>query len=223
MDNMNTRLREYIDGLFANAPKTKQIIEIKEEILQNTLDRYNDLIAEGKSEEAAFNISVAGIGDVEHLIDSVKAPVSMSGYSKDEIENNRRTRAKLLSIAVALYICSVIPPMIAEEIVDNETIGVVFMFIMIAVATSIIIYRNSIKLPYNKNADTVVEDFKEWNSKNKEQRAVLKSIHAAVSCLTLVIYFVISFSTGAWYITWLTFLIGGAVNNVITAIYDLVK
>ncbi|MGN0452066.1 MAG: permease prefix domain 1-containing protein [Acutalibacteraceae bacterium] len=60
---MNEKLRAYVEELFKNAPKTKQTVEIKEEILQNTIDRYNDLIKEGRSPEAAYNISVAGIGD----------------------------------------------------------------------------------------------------------------------------------------------------------------
>lgn len=50
---MNEKLRAYVEELFKNAPKTKQTVEIKEEILQNTIDRYNDLIKEGRSPEAA--------------------------------------------------------------------------------------------------------------------------------------------------------------------------
>ena len=65
---MNEKLREHIEKLFKNAPQTRQAVEIKEEILQNTIDRYNDLKAEGKSDEAAYNIAIAGIGDVDHLI-----------------------------------------------------------------------------------------------------------------------------------------------------------
>ena len=53
---MNEKLREHIEELFKNAPQTRQAVEIKEEILQNTIDRYNDLKAEGKSDEAAYNI-----------------------------------------------------------------------------------------------------------------------------------------------------------------------
>jgi hypothetical protein len=44
----NERLRTYIESLFENAPKTRKAIELKEEILLNLTDKYNDLIAEGK-------------------------------------------------------------------------------------------------------------------------------------------------------------------------------
>ena len=101
---MNEKLREHIEELFKNAPQTCQAVEIKEEILQNTIDRYNDLKAEGKSDEAAYNIAIAGIGDVDHLIDSIIAPVASSGYSREEIRKNQNKRTLLLAIAVALYI-----------------------------------------------------------------------------------------------------------------------
>ena len=55
---MNNRLREYIDNLFATAPSNRKTVEVKEEILQNLTDKYNDLIAEGKNEDVAFNIAV---------------------------------------------------------------------------------------------------------------------------------------------------------------------
>ena len=42
--------------------------------------------------------------------------------------------------------------------------------------------------------------------------------HAYTSALwliTVILYFVISFTTRAWYITWIIFLIGGAVSQVV--------
>lgn len=220
---MNERLRAHIEELFKNAPKTLQTVEIKEEILQNTVDRYNDLLAEGKSEEAAFNIAVAGIGDVEGLIASLMAPRAMSGYTKEEIEQNRRRRSVLMSISIMLYICSVIPVIISEEVFNNDVAGVVIMFVMVAAATAIIVYRSGVKLHYAESDGTVVEDFKEWNQKSKEEKSVLNAVNGAVWSLTLVAYFLLSFITGAWYITWLVFFIGGAVVNIIKAIRDLIR
>lgn len=219
---MKDKLREHIEGLFAKAPKTKQAVEIKEEILQNTIDRYNDLIAEGKSEEAAYNISVAGIGDVDHLISNIMAPTGTSGYTKEEIAENKRRRSVLLAAAVALYILSVVPPIICAEI-GYDSLGPVLMFVLVAVATALIIYRSGISLNYAKTDDTVVENFKEWNREKSDKNALVKAVNAAISAFIVVIYFLVSFTTGAWYITWLIFLIGGALKNVVKAIFDLTR
>lgn len=47
------------------------------------------------------------------------------------------------------------------------------------------------------------------------------AVNGAVWALTLTAYFVISFLTGAWYISWLIFIIGGAVSNIVKAVFDL--
>ncbi len=219
---MYEKLRAHIEELFKDAPKTLQTVEIKEEILQNTVDRYNDLLAEGKSEEAAFNIAVAGIGDVNELIGSITA-VKPEPYTKEELENNSRRRTVLLSVSVVLYICSVIPVIVSEEIFDNDVIGVVLMFLMAAAATAIIIYRNGLRPNLPESGGTVVEDFKEWNQKNKEDKSVMYAVNGSVWALTLVVYFSLSFTTGAWYITWLVFFIGLAAVNIIKAIRDIMK
>ena len=62
---MKDQLIRYVDLLFAGAPDAS---DIKQEILQNTLDRYDDLIGQGKSPQAAYSLSIAGIGDVSELL-----------------------------------------------------------------------------------------------------------------------------------------------------------
>lgn len=220
---MNEKLREHIEGLFKDAPRTKQVLEIKDEILQNTVDRYNDLIAEGKSEEEAFKISVAGIGDISHIIGSVMAPKAMSGYTAEQIEANKRQRSILLSIATMLYICCVVPLFICHNIGADDEMGVVFMFLMIAAATGLIIYRSGIKLHYDASGDTVVENFREWNHRNKEDKSRKSIVSSIVFPTAAVLYLCISFSTHAWNITWLIFPIAAAVLNIIYAVMDLKK
>lgn len=60
---MRERLIEYIDGLFSGAALNMRNAEIKEEILQNTLEHYDDLLSEGKSEQEAYDTVIQGIGD----------------------------------------------------------------------------------------------------------------------------------------------------------------
>mgnify|MGYP000812568407 CR=1 FL=1 len=38
---MKDKLRNFIESLFEDAPKNKQTIELKEEMLQNLIDKYN--------------------------------------------------------------------------------------------------------------------------------------------------------------------------------------
>lgn len=62
---MRAQLIQYVDLLFAGA---KDCEDIHQEILQNTLDRYDDLILEGKTPEAAYRLAILGIGDVGEIL-----------------------------------------------------------------------------------------------------------------------------------------------------------
>jgi len=218
---MNENLRNHVEQLFSTAPKTKQVIEIKEEILQNTTERYNDLLSEGKTEEAAFNIAVAGIGDIEQLLKSVGTG-NVQGYTREEIEKDRKKSAALLAIAIMLYIISIIPLLLCDSTGIGENTAVVMMFSIIAIATGLIIYRANSKLHISSDGN-VVDEFKVWSGKKEEQSALEKSLNSVIGSVCLVIYLVVSFITGAWYITWLVFPIAAAVKNVVQAIIELRK
>ena len=58
--------------MFENAPQTNRPRELKEELLANLMDKYNDLISSGKREEEAFNITISGIGDIDELVRELK-------------------------------------------------------------------------------------------------------------------------------------------------------
>ena len=132
---MEEKLRIYVESLFETAPKTMQIIELREEILQNTIDKYHDLLAEGKSEEAAFNIAVAGIGDARELIAALGRGRDFMRYTKEEIVQDNRRSGLLLAIAIMLYILSVLPVIILADTRYEEPLGVCIMLIKIGRAS----------------------------------------------------------------------------------------
>lgn len=205
-----------MDHLFAQAKPTRSTVELKEEMLQNLIEKYHDLLAEGKSEEAAYNIAIASVGDISELLKQIKEEENqMPRYTEEQIEQSRRRSALCVSIAVMLYILCVIPVIIWEEY------GVIAMFVMVAIATGLLIYNNMTKLSYKKSDDSVVEEFKEWQDQSSDQKKLYKAIKGAITSLVVVVYIVVSFTTHAWHITWVIFLIGAAIENVVKAIFEL--
>ena len=213
---MEAKLRAYMDQLFSQTAPTRSAVELKEEMLQNLIEKYNDLLAEGKTPEAAYNIATASIGDISELLEQLKKEeTQMPRYTEEQIETSRLRSAICVSIAVMLYILSVIPCIIWDDY------GVVLMFIMIAAATGLIIYNSMTKLHYQKSDGTVVEEFKEWQGENEERKKLQKANCSAIFSITVVLYIIISFTTGAWHITWVIFLISTAIQNIIKACFDL--
>lgn len=204
---MEERLRAYIEELFAEAPASHKAMELKEEMTQNLIDKYHDLLSEGKPEDVAFNIAVSGIGDVSGLLRDLEN----DGFSPERAayERRRMISAALTALAIMLYILSIIPVLLFDEM------GVVAMFVLIALATGLLIFNNMTKPKYYKTDDTVVEDFRAWQYEKAGKNSMQKAISSALWSVTVVIYLVLSFTTRAWSLTWILFPLAGAVENII--------
>jgi len=207
---MEDRLNRYIDDIFEGAAPTKKALELKEEMLLNLHDKYNDLLAEGKTPDAAFNIAVVGIGDVSILLRQLE-----DGYSNDAeqlaFERAKQKSALLIAAAVMMYILCILP-----LILLSGSVGFPVMLVMIAIATGLLVFNNMTKPKYLKESDTVVEEFREWQSGTHEQRQMRRAISSALWSLIVVLYFIVSFGTGAWHISWIIFVIGGCVESLIS-------
>lgn len=72
---MKEKLKEHIQILFADAerrsPDNRQLAELKEELLQNTLEKYDHMIETGRTPETAYALAISGIGDMEELLNHV--------------------------------------------------------------------------------------------------------------------------------------------------------
>lgn len=72
---MREKLNEHIRVLFADAerrsPGNPRLAELKEELLLNTQEKYDHLVATGRTPEAAYVAAINGIGDIEELLNDV--------------------------------------------------------------------------------------------------------------------------------------------------------
>lgn len=207
---MKEKLIQYVDLLFAGTPGTE---DIKQEILQNTLDRFDDLTSQGKSPEAAYSLAISGIGDVSELLGSntASSPAEPVYYapveeSAPESENTSGQQKYMSAAAIAMYICCVVPVIIFSPL-GLETLGICLMFLLIAAATALLIIAGS-------------SEKKEPMAK-AEKRTPQQELNKVLGTVTLVLYLIVSFASGAWYITWLIFPIAAAVKGLVKAILDL--
>lgn len=206
---MREQLTQYVELLFAGAPGSE---EIKEEILQNTLDRYDDLIAQGKVPEAAYRLAIAGIGDINEILGSNQPEPEFTEIPRQEPPETPDSPWKktVRAIAIGLYIISVIPLFILSE-AGYDTLGLCATLSIVAVATVAIVMAGKKESDEEEQEPTVSAPRQELD----------KSIRALVSIATLAVYLILSFTTGAWFITWLIFPISGAVKGLIKAVLDL--
>jgi len=221
---MEDKLRRYVESLFEDTAPTKKAVELKEEMLQNLEDKYRDLLAEGKTPEAAFNIAVAGIGDVSALLRQLEHSFR-SEPEQEKYEKARRKSAMITAVAVMMYILSVLPIPLLHELGSGRAylIGIPIFIIMVAAATGLLIYNHMTKPKYYKEADTMVEEFREWQADTQGDKQMRGAISSALWSLILVLYFVISFTTRAWHISWVLFIVGGLAESLISIFFEMRK
>lgn len=68
---MVDQIRIKVEEIFKNAPRNKKIQDLKEEMIGNLEEKYQDLISCGKTPQEAYDISIASIGDIDELITSM--------------------------------------------------------------------------------------------------------------------------------------------------------
>lgn len=211
---MREQLIQYVNLLFAG---NIGVEDVKQEILQNTLDRFDDLIAQGKSEEAAYRLAITGIGDISEILGNADAPaplfpatrIASDWANSEEPALNRMIRA----IAIGLYIISLAPIIILDQFGFSE-FGFIGTLTIIAVATVLLLIFKK-----ENNAEAPVRQA----APETPQNELKKSIHKLVDVIGLVIYLIISFATGAWFVTWLIFPLMAAINGIIRACMDLME
>lgn len=208
---MREQLIQYVELLFAGTPDAE---DMQQEILQNTLDRYDDLIEQGKTPEAAYRLAISGIGDINEVLGTPTMAEPVAAPEKVETDYRGRplpsARKKAMrAVGIGLYICCVIP-VIALGNIGDGVLGVCLMFLMIAAATVLMILSSSGE-----------KEEEEETVKSEPQSELYKAIQSIWGLLTLGLYLGVSFWSGAWYITWLIFPIMGAIRGIVKAILDL--
>jgi len=218
---MIEKFRVKLNELFENAPQTSRARELKEELLANLMDRYNDLLASGKSEEEAFNIAIAGIGDIDEIIIGLKDSYE---FNPEQMRKDREKRAFILSTSIGMYIMSVVILIMLTSVFRvSGDVAICIMLTIDALATSLLIYNAVSRPKYIKADDTIVEEFKEWKSANNTEKEVINSIKSIMWLVIITLYFLLSFTLRIWSFSWILFIIGAAIERVITLIFQLRK
>lgn len=220
---MRNKLICYVNSIFEGIPDAPELQELREEILQNTLDRYDEECARGVSETVAYNVAVMSIGDTDELLAAYRKP-------KKEKKSSRRV---CVAIAIALYILCVVPPAVADEMGWPEALGVSMMFLMIAAATALIILSGGREKPAAPKASApqgvpvqpAAQPVQAASAQEERSSAVkiLRGVLTPLYWLAAVGLFLAAGFAGYWYVAWVIFIAAGAVGDVITGIVYMAK
>lgn len=139
--------------------------------------------------------------------------------SQNEQENNyenmtkvqiKQKSAEIVSTSIFIYIAAVAFLMIAIPVQHaNPIIATAIFLILIGWSTTRMI-KHYMSIP--KFEKTVEE---------KKEKNLIRQINEVITLLCVVIYFIVSFITFAWHITWIIFIISGLLCQAVKLIFML--
>ena len=219
---MNNKIKNYVDVLFSDIPRGKRANELKEELLSNMSERFDDYIAQGKTENQAYSLVISNLGDIDEMLDSVRPNAEFLQQAASFRTRNARNTA----IGVSLYIVSVVFLIgfggLGTILGDEDLYGIIGLLIMLLIAasaTALIVYTHM-------STPTEFKDYDEQSKRDAElykgrDGRVFKSILSAYWSLVTLIYLGVSFLTLRWDITWLIWVLAGVFQEIMKTIFEM--
>ena len=153
-------IRNYLDNIFANLPKTGKVIELKNNILSNMEDKYNELKHQGKTENEAIGIVISEFGNIDELVSELGISMdseipSQPLVTTEEVEEYLKVKKVMgIQIGIGTFLCILAPAILnlLSVLVENGVIftslnediayipGLVTLFVLIATAVGIFIF-----------------------------------------------------------------------------------
>lgn len=122
----------------------------------------------------------------------------------------KQKRAQGISIGILLYFVAIVWIMISIPVLYmNPVLASAILILIIGIATYKIIYTCIV---YKK--DKQEKEIEETNSR-------MKNINKIIDILALIIYLFISFTTMAWHITWIMFIIAELVKEIVKLLMNI--
>lgn len=129
-----------------------------------------------------------------------------NSIDEDAIINKK---AKGIGLGVLLYFVALAWIMISFPVMRINPIVSAAVFLLICgVATYIIVYTCIV---YKKKTETKVD----------KKYTLRKQVESIIACFFAIAYLIISFTTGAWHITWILWVVMGLVFEIVKLIFML--
>ncbi len=205
---MNKKIKNYVDVLFSDIPKTVDSIELKEELLSNMNASMDDYLSDGLSENQAYSKVISNIGDIDELL--AQLPKNGEKDSFISARKNKNLFYILISIGVFMILIGVgVFPLL--ESIAGEEIAIVNFFVLIGIGVALFIYAASL------NEKTIT--FEESKEKEDDKYKAIKDL---VWSITVLLFFVSGFLFNNWN-AWVLFPIVGILMSMVETLIKIVR
>ncbi len=153
-------IKNYLDNMFKVLPITNQTVKLKNDLLWNMEEKYNENKSDGKSENEAIGIVISEFGNIDELIEELgiehmKEGALLKPITQEEADNFMTTKKEsglLVGIGVSLCIIATAMLILLTTLTDggiigkgfsknfSDMFGVIALFLLCAPAVALFIY-----------------------------------------------------------------------------------
>ena len=116
--------------------------------------------------------------------------------------------AKVVSGSIFIYFLAIVFVMIAIPVQRMNPILASSIFLLLVGWATVRIVRNYMAIP----------KFEKTKEEKKEE-IIIKQINGIIGSICVALYFIVSFLTMAWHVTWVIFIINGLICQVVKLIF----
>lgn len=146
-------IRNYLETMFANLPNTPEVLRAKNELWQMMEDKYNELIAEGKSDNEAVGTVIAEFGNLDEISEdlgiwnvvSKTQDITRRKVTMEEVKrylHESSNYAYKLALGVFLCIASPVGAIISDAVNISDAFGILFLMSFIAAAVVLFVHSS---------------------------------------------------------------------------------
>lgn len=167
-------IKNYLDNVFQALPKTQELLNLKDELLVNMGDKYDELKLAGKTENEAIGIVISEFGNIDELLKEMDIPITSESsihltksngptLSLEDARNFitlNRKNARYIGLGVALILLGVATlvgffalmdaNIILEQISSDskDVLPVILLFLFIVPAVGLFIFSGTKLEPF---------------------------------------------------------------------------
>lgn len=199
-------IKNYLEAMFAKMPNTQEVIRAKDELFQMMEDKYNELIADGHSDNEAVGTVISEFGNLEELskdlgiskeVEEIET-VNRRILTLEEIKDYLKSQAGYgLYIALGVFFCifSIACVCFLSElnIKNANMIGVVVMFLFIAAGVFCFVFSSAVnnKWDFLHNESCYVDFHSiKWIKEQKEQYRATAAMQKTIGIILCVLCFI---------------------------------
>ena len=152
-------IKKYLDSMFAQMPNTPEVRRAREELLAMMEDKYNELIAEGRSDNEAVGTVISEFGNLSELAETLgishvftenRAQGGRAPMDMEDMENYIQagiTKALLRSAGIFFCIISVVFPILLDGL---GFLGGSLFFVSVGFGVLLIVYSSGLVSKYKR-------------------------------------------------------------------------